>query len=176
MHSDSKQLTYCLCVSHFCQFESLQLERFSTPGTPWFFEWPSKHFGSFTERIPCRQRTAGAESPQIFSCCLGCCSCLVKSLFLFPSMQALKTLRTAEFKPYVIFVRPPIYDQRKPLGSSSSLSLGITVSHVKTLPTVNSKELELIISDSVSFTHYSESASLSLLVLGRGRTGNDTIG
>ncbi|XP_037611185.1 MAGUK p55 subfamily member 3-like isoform X3 [Sebastes umbrosus] len=41
--------------------------------------------------------------------------------------EALKTLRTAEFKPYVIFVRPRIYDgQSKPLGSSSSLSSGIT--------------------------------------------------
>ncbi|XP_068161518.1 MAGUK p55 subfamily member 3 [Antennarius striatus] len=40
--------------------------------------------------------------------------------------EALKTLRTAEFKPYVIFVRPHIYDQRKPLGSSCSLSLGVT--------------------------------------------------
>ncbi|XP_035520144.1 MAGUK p55 subfamily member 3 [Morone saxatilis] len=41
--------------------------------------------------------------------------------------EVLKTLRTAEFKPYVIFVRPRIYDTpRKPLGSSSSLSLGIT--------------------------------------------------
>ncbi|XP_053197742.1 MAGUK p55 subfamily member 3-like [Scomber japonicus] len=41
--------------------------------------------------------------------------------------EALKTLRTAEFKPYVIFVRPSIFDsQRKRLGSSSSLSAGIT--------------------------------------------------
>ncbi|XP_044035726.1 MAGUK p55 subfamily member 3 isoform X1 [Siniperca chuatsi] len=41
--------------------------------------------------------------------------------------QALKTLRTAEFKPYIIFIRPRIYDsQRKRLGSSSSLSLAIT--------------------------------------------------
>ncbi|KAK7919607.1 hypothetical protein WMY93_010891 [Mugilogobius chulae] len=41
--------------------------------------------------------------------------------------RALKTLRTAEFKPYVIFVRPRILDtQRKLLGSSSSLSVGIT--------------------------------------------------
>ncbi|XP_059180550.1 MAGUK p55 subfamily member 3-like isoform X2 [Centropristis striata] len=41
--------------------------------------------------------------------------------------EALKTLRTAEFKPYVVFVKPRIYDsQRKPLGSSSSLSSGIT--------------------------------------------------
>ncbi|KAM7381647.1 hypothetical protein PAMA_012473 [Pampus argenteus] len=41
--------------------------------------------------------------------------------------KALKTLRTAEFKPYVIFVRPCIFDsQRKQLGSSSSLSTGIT--------------------------------------------------
>ncbi|KAM8730341.1 MAGUK p55 subfamily member 3-like isoform 1-T1 [Acanthopagrus schlegelii] len=41
--------------------------------------------------------------------------------------EVLKTLRTAEFKPYVIFVRPRIYDsQRKLLGSSSSLSAGVT--------------------------------------------------
>ncbi|KAJ0060471.1 hypothetical protein NL108_011888, partial [Boleophthalmus pectinirostris] len=41
--------------------------------------------------------------------------------------EALKTLRTAEFKPYVIFVRPRILDsQRKLLGSTSSLSAGIT--------------------------------------------------
>lgn len=41
--------------------------------------------------------------------------------------EALKTLRTAEFKPYVIFVRPRIYDsQRKLLGSTSSLSVGVT--------------------------------------------------
>ncbi|GAA6214250.1 MAGUK p55 subfamily member 3-like isoform X1 [Lates japonicus] len=41
--------------------------------------------------------------------------------------EALKSLRTPGFKPYVIFVRPRIYDsQKKPLGSSSSLSLGIT--------------------------------------------------
>ncbi|XP_076615249.1 MAGUK p55 subfamily member 3-like isoform X1 [Chaetodon auriga] len=41
--------------------------------------------------------------------------------------EVLKTLRTAEFKPYVIFVKPRIYDsQRKPLGSSSSLSVGVT--------------------------------------------------
>uniref|UniRef100_A0A8D3BUZ9 MAGUK p55 scaffold protein 3b n=1 Tax=Scophthalmus maximus TaxID=52904 RepID=A0A8D3BUZ9_SCOMX len=41
--------------------------------------------------------------------------------------EALKTLRTAEFKPYVFFVRPRIFDnQRKPLGSSSSLSLSVT--------------------------------------------------
>uniref|UniRef100_A0A673BTC3 Membrane protein, palmitoylated 3b (MAGUK p55 subfamily member 3) n=1 Tax=Sphaeramia orbicularis TaxID=375764 RepID=A0A673BTC3_9TELE len=45
--------------------------------------------------------------------------------------EALKTLRTAEFKPYVIFVRPRIYDsQRKHLGSSSSLSVGITVRYL----------------------------------------------
>lgn len=44
-------------------------------------------------------------------------------------IQALKTLRTAEFKPYVIFVRPRIGDgQRKQFGSSSSLSVGVTVS------------------------------------------------
>ncbi|XP_054454277.1 MAGUK p55 subfamily member 3-like [Anoplopoma fimbria] len=41
--------------------------------------------------------------------------------------EALRTLRTAEFKPYVIFVRPRICDgQRKLLGSSSSLSSGVT--------------------------------------------------
>ncbi|XP_029134009.2 MAGUK p55 subfamily member 3 isoform X2 [Labrus bergylta] len=41
--------------------------------------------------------------------------------------EALKTLRTAEFKPYVIFVRLRILDsKRKLLGSSSSLSSGIT--------------------------------------------------
>ncbi|XP_073345945.1 MAGUK p55 subfamily member 3-like isoform X1 [Pagrus major] len=41
--------------------------------------------------------------------------------------EVLKTLRTTEFKPYVIFVRPRIYDsQRKLLGSSSSLSAGVT--------------------------------------------------
>lgn len=41
--------------------------------------------------------------------------------------EALKTLRTAEFKPYIIFVRPRIFDsQRKLLGSTSSLSAGIT--------------------------------------------------
>ncbi|XP_017288806.1 MAGUK p55 subfamily member 3-like isoform X2 [Kryptolebias marmoratus] len=41
--------------------------------------------------------------------------------------EALKTLRTAEFKPFVIFVRPRMFDgQRKPFGSSSSLSAGIT--------------------------------------------------
>ncbi|XP_071318337.1 MAGUK p55 subfamily member 3-like isoform X6 [Trachinotus anak] len=41
--------------------------------------------------------------------------------------EALKTLRTAEFKPYIIFARPRIYvNQRKQLGSSSSLSCGIT--------------------------------------------------
>ncbi|XP_070783071.1 MAGUK p55 subfamily member 3-like isoform X2 [Enoplosus armatus] len=40
--------------------------------------------------------------------------------------EALKTLRTADFKPYVIFVKPRIYDsQKKPHGSSSSLSLAI---------------------------------------------------
>ena len=48
--------------------------------------------------------------------------------------QALKTLRTAEFKPYIIFVRPRICDsQKKQLGSSSSLSLMITVSYMTTL-------------------------------------------
>ncbi|KAK1882116.1 MAGUK p55 subfamily member 3 [Dissostichus eleginoides] len=41
--------------------------------------------------------------------------------------EALKTLRTAEFKPYVIYVTPRIYDSiRKTLGSCSSLSSGIT--------------------------------------------------
>ncbi|XP_035771087.1 MAGUK p55 subfamily member 3-like isoform X1 [Neolamprologus brichardi] len=41
--------------------------------------------------------------------------------------EALKTLRTAEFKPYVIFVRLRIGDgQRKQFGSSSSLSVGVT--------------------------------------------------
>uniref|UniRef100_A0A7N8YK90 MAGUK p55 scaffold protein 3b n=1 Tax=Mastacembelus armatus TaxID=205130 RepID=A0A7N8YK90_9TELE len=38
--------------------------------------------------------------------------------------EALKTLRTSEFKPYVIFVRPHICDEQ--LGSSSSLNLGIS--------------------------------------------------
>lgn len=41
--------------------------------------------------------------------------------------EALKTLRTAEFKPYVIFVRPRIGDgQGKQFGSSSSLSVAVT--------------------------------------------------
>ncbi|XP_034425626.1 MAGUK p55 subfamily member 3-like isoform X3 [Hippoglossus hippoglossus] len=41
--------------------------------------------------------------------------------------EALKTLRAADFKPYVIFVRPRVQEsQRKPLGSCSSLSLGVT--------------------------------------------------
>ncbi|XP_069011688.1 MAGUK p55 subfamily member 3-like isoform X1 [Embiotoca jacksoni] len=40
--------------------------------------------------------------------------------------EALKTLRTAEFKPYIIFVRPRIYDSQRKFGSSSSLSAGIT--------------------------------------------------
>ncbi|KAM9425857.1 MAGUK p55 subfamily member 3-like [Pholidichthys leucotaenia] len=41
--------------------------------------------------------------------------------------EALKTMRTAEFKPYVIFVRPHICDnQRKLFGSSPSLSVGIS--------------------------------------------------
>ncbi|XP_056152740.1 MAGUK p55 subfamily member 3-like [Lampris incognitus] len=41
--------------------------------------------------------------------------------------EALKTLRTAEFKPFVIFVRPRIHDSHcKRLGSSSSLSVGVT--------------------------------------------------
>lgn len=44
-------------------------------------------------------------------------------------IQALKTLRTAEFKPYVIFVRPRIGDgQGKQFGPSSSLSVAVTVS------------------------------------------------
>ncbi|XP_015818660.1 MAGUK p55 subfamily member 3 isoform X1 [Nothobranchius furzeri] len=41
--------------------------------------------------------------------------------------EAMKTLRTAEFKPFIIFVRPRICDgQRKYFGSSSSLSVGVT--------------------------------------------------
>ncbi|KAM4716224.1 MAGUK p55 subfamily member 3-like isoform 3-T3 [Anableps anableps] len=41
--------------------------------------------------------------------------------------EALKTLRTAEFKPFIIFVKPRFPDcQRKQFGSSSSLSAGIT--------------------------------------------------
>ncbi|XP_041829454.1 MAGUK p55 subfamily member 3-like isoform X2 [Melanotaenia boesemani] len=41
--------------------------------------------------------------------------------------EALKTLRTADFKPFIIFVKPRIYDgQRKHFGSSSSLSTGIS--------------------------------------------------
>ncbi|XP_029953771.1 MAGUK p55 subfamily member 3-like [Salarias fasciatus] len=41
--------------------------------------------------------------------------------------EALKTLRSAEFKPYIVFVRPRIPEsQRKQFGSSSSLSVGIT--------------------------------------------------
>ncbi|KAM4526959.1 MAGUK p55 subfamily member 3-like isoform 1-T1 [Fundulus diaphanus] len=41
--------------------------------------------------------------------------------------EALKTLRTAEFKPFIVFVTPRIPDcQRKQFGSSSSLSAGIT--------------------------------------------------
>ncbi|KAM9716525.1 MAGUK p55 subfamily member 3-like isoform 3-T3 [Menidia menidia] len=41
--------------------------------------------------------------------------------------EALKTLRTADFKPFIIFVRPRIVDgHRKQFGSSSSLSVGIT--------------------------------------------------
>lgn len=53
-------------------------------------------------------------------------------------IQVLKTLRTAEFKPFIVFVKTRIYDgQRKPLGSSSSLSFGITVSDMKTPPTGN---------------------------------------
>uniref|UniRef100_A0A1A8G2X7 Membrane protein, palmitoylated 3 (MAGUK p55 subfamily member 3) n=1 Tax=Nothobranchius korthausae TaxID=1143690 RepID=A0A1A8G2X7_9TELE len=41
--------------------------------------------------------------------------------------EAMKTLRTAEFKPFIIFVRPRICDgQRKHFGSSSSLSVGVT--------------------------------------------------
>ncbi|XP_067344513.1 MAGUK p55 subfamily member 3-like isoform X2 [Channa argus] len=40
--------------------------------------------------------------------------------------EALRILRTAEFKPYVIFVRPHIHDSQKKTHGSSSLSLGIT--------------------------------------------------
>ncbi|XP_034050535.1 MAGUK p55 subfamily member 3-like [Thalassophryne amazonica] len=41
--------------------------------------------------------------------------------------EALRTLRTADFKPYIVFVRPHIYDcRRKNLSSSSSLGAGIT--------------------------------------------------
>uniref|UniRef100_A0A8C5DLJ1 MAGUK p55 subfamily member 3-like n=1 Tax=Gouania willdenowi TaxID=441366 RepID=A0A8C5DLJ1_GOUWI len=41
--------------------------------------------------------------------------------------EALKTLRTAEFKPYVIFIRPRIFDcQRKQFGSLSSLNSRLT--------------------------------------------------
>ncbi|XP_029311606.1 MAGUK p55 subfamily member 3-like isoform X4 [Cottoperca gobio] len=41
--------------------------------------------------------------------------------------EALKTLRTSEFKPYVVYVKPRIHGSlRKPLGSCSSLSSGIT--------------------------------------------------
>ncbi|XP_028990661.1 MAGUK p55 subfamily member 3-like isoform X2 [Betta splendens] len=41
--------------------------------------------------------------------------------------EALMILRTAEFKPYIVFVKPRIHNsQRKQLGSSSSLCLGIT--------------------------------------------------
>ncbi|XP_029383060.1 MAGUK p55 subfamily member 3-like isoform X2 [Echeneis naucrates] len=41
--------------------------------------------------------------------------------------EALKTIRTAAFKPYIIFARPRVsINQGKQLGSSSSLSLGIT--------------------------------------------------
>uniref|UniRef100_A0A1A7XFP0 Membrane protein, palmitoylated 3 (MAGUK p55 subfamily member 3) n=1 Tax=Iconisemion striatum TaxID=60296 RepID=A0A1A7XFP0_9TELE len=41
--------------------------------------------------------------------------------------EALNTLRTAEFKPFILFVRPRICDsQRKHFGSSSSLSVGVT--------------------------------------------------
>uniref|UniRef100_A0A668AEJ7 MAGUK p55 scaffold protein 3 n=1 Tax=Myripristis murdjan TaxID=586833 RepID=A0A668AEJ7_9TELE len=42
--------------------------------------------------------------------------------------EALKTLRTAEFKPYIIFVRPRIHDPhcKQLSSSSSSLSAGIT--------------------------------------------------
>ncbi|XP_041671661.1 MAGUK p55 subfamily member 3-like isoform X2 [Cheilinus undulatus] len=47
--------------------------------------------------------------------------------------EALKTLRTSEFKPFVIFVRLRILDsKRKLLGSSSSLSSGITDSQRQT--------------------------------------------
>ncbi|KAJ7984430.1 hypothetical protein DPEC_G00354760, partial [Dallia pectoralis] len=41
--------------------------------------------------------------------------------------EAIKTLRTAEFKPYVIFVKPHIHERHcKCHSSSSSLSVGIT--------------------------------------------------
>lgn len=62
----------------------------------------------------------------------------------FPLLaQTLKTLHTAEFKPYIIFVKPHISEsQNKPQGSSSSHSFKITVSSrasetLKRLPTVN---------------------------------------
>lgn len=48
-------------------------------------------------------------------------------------LQVLKSLRTAEFKPYIIFVRTRLHEShRKPLGSLSSLSLGISVRHLFT--------------------------------------------
>ena len=42
--------------------------------------------------------------------------------------QVLKSLRTAEFRPYVVFVRPQVPSShcRRP-GSTSSLSTGVTV-------------------------------------------------
>ncbi|XP_075890328.1 MAGUK p55 subfamily member 3-like [Nelusetta ayraudi] len=50
-----------------------------------------------------------------------------KSCVVDVQPEVLKTLRTAEFKPYIVFVRTRVHEtQRKPLGSLSSLSLGIT--------------------------------------------------
>ncbi|KAM8877835.1 MAGUK p55 subfamily member 3-like [Synchiropus picturatus] len=41
--------------------------------------------------------------------------------------EALKTLRTAQFKPYVIFVRPNVFEgHRKSPSSTSSLSVGVS--------------------------------------------------
>lgn len=67
----------------------------------------------------------------------------IVSLMLCPFVsQVLRTLRTAEFKPYVIFVRTRIHEaQRKPLGSLSSLSLGITVSRPSPLLTTTHQRL-----------------------------------
>lgn len=49
--------------------------------------------------------------------------------------QVLKTVRTAEFKPYVIFVKPQISEsQKKHHGSSSSLGFMITVSYWNSSP------------------------------------------
>lgn len=63
--------------------------------------------------------------------------------FFLTESQVLKTLRTAEFKPYIIFVRPRVHEaQRKPLGSLSSLSLGITVSEQSTPLTRQFQELK----------------------------------